>query len=517
MAFSWHLLYDGSATEPELDAESVAGYHALILEAESLGLTPIGVSGAWTIPPLPGLPLTPASPHLPDPNVPEARVVCIPDQGEKYVEMAHVRDQMFEALASEFAEIQYWLVGYDPTYSYFDCRGEQMDLPELVPFMVDTLHRIRQTLRQASPGALVIADFLGSRGIPIVIRSREISPRDMMNLIRTEISRRGADESDYFDSWVSDLFPDVLLDRPGGGASGTPLWAPGPEYRRRTKPGPGTGPRAAGTQGWNIKYLQEFPNSSFDVSVTYADWDDIQAGPSQLQPTTASGNRAIMSLVPPPTGFVFSVNGIKTNPAVDIVPDQEFDSSQEERNRWVVVGDYYEKIRPTTHADSHNAVFLRVNERDWDPNQAGNDNQTRFGCFFYAGITSRTNCNNTPCGSLQLESDRINASTGVQKLLNFQLSEDPWSYSSHLYRCQLVERQYLDHVLGWQLAWQAEVYDLTDNSQLIGTRPWIVQYLLTYLFSMEIPPLNGSELMVAFGFDDGKVELERTGSAYWIY
>lgn len=134
----------------------------ILAAVEDAGITPMGVFPTWIFPPSVEAALTPPSHFASFTDVPEALISCVPDlDGSEYGRLIHLRSEMVSLLARRFPSVRFWIVGYEPSLPFFDCSGRQLDLPSMIVYMADTLKSVREALRQANAGTLVVAHFLG--------------------------------------------------------------------------------------------------------------------------------------------------------------------------------------------------------------------------------------------------------------------------------------------------------------------------------------------------------------------
>jgi hypothetical protein len=408
-------------------------------------------------------------------------------------------------------------------------RNRELALTDLIRFFTDTLNGINHAIKSQTPGAVIIAHFLGRTGIPIFVRGQLVQPRQLVDGIQAEIRLRGDTPGKYYDAWITTLDSELLRDRfpeptplvpfgSGTTTDSTASWKSLP-----------TGPVLpfVETPGWNIKYLEEFTVITSDLVADYADWENWRTPAVRTTATVPTVGappnygRAQVRLTGPPD----SIGGAVTAPVTpDVVPDAEFKELYPERNKWTAVHDFVPVI-PTNPPTVHAAAFLRVLDRTWQGDLGPYDDQTRFGGFAYGGnaITADA-CQNQPCGALQLTGDDTTAippqSKGKTKLLHFPLMEHPWSFFNHTYRVQIIEREYWHSLdLRYELQWRAEVYDLTDSGQWLGNSDWIWEWSVPNVFGVEIPtPLGSSKLIFGLGPGTaGGIDSERTGTSYWVY
>ncbi|HEY2933229.1 MAG TPA: hypothetical protein VGK99_15930 [Acidobacteriota bacterium] len=276
--------------------------------------------------------------------------------------------------------------------------------------------------------------------------------------------------------------------------------------------------------GWNVFHLEEFSNDTSDLVATYADWEDFRTdlALAEITRTVVTGGKAQFRLqnpTPPPTPVeLTSVTGAVTREVptyLDVVPDQSFQQSGTERNKWTAVADFYTvPLPPLDPLSAHIAVFIRVNNRDWNkelPSIGTYPDQTRFGCYI----------NGNSQGVLQFTGDDLRPSRAGYGNTNqdnlFQLIENPFASSGKLYRVQIIERQVLEAFQPWKTFWKAEVYNITDNL-LIGSSSEINEFTITGNYQIDIPALASSKLGMGFGAGKaGGVDVERTGTSYWSY
>lgn len=150
---------------------------------------------------------------------------------------------------------------------------------------------------------------------------------------------------------------------------------------------------------------------------------------------------------------------------------------------------------------AHTGVFIRMHDReDWSP-----PNPTRFGCTVYP----------TGEGRLQFTGeDLANPGSGKNQLFSFSVSPNPFS-GSEMARVQVIEREWF-HPLSylWEPWWMAEVY---QNGQRTGYHDWVGSWTLEYIYGIGIPDLAGSRLGWGLIGSVNGIDVERTGTAYWVY
>ncbi len=103
---------------------------------------------------------------------------------------------------------------------------------------------------------------------------------------------------------------------------------------------------------------------------------------------------------------------------------------------------------------------------------------------------------------------------GKSQLFSFAVSPNPFA-SSDLARVQIIEREWF-HPLSfvWEPWWMAEVH---QNGQRIGYRDWVGSWTLENVYGIGVPDLTGSKLGWGLTGDANGIDVERTGTAYWIY
>jgi hypothetical protein len=274
--------------------------------------------------------------------------------------------------------------------------------------------------------------------------------------------------------------------------------------------------------GWNVKCCEDFTQGNTNDITTWADWEDylITLDNWYLNPIPVQSGLAQLRLFDH-QGTDWMVAAAKTTTRMDVVPDQEFDSQGTypgaERNRWVGVMDFYPKVG-SGWDHTHTGVLIRVNDRNWDSQDPSDDNQTRFGTTVYNGLVGA--CTSGPgCGALQVTGDKVGTggSQGKTRVLNFNLSQDPWENMNDRFRAQIVEREWF-HPLSfvWEPWWRAEV--LNDQGNLLGYYGWLGEWTIENIMGIEVPELNGSKLLFALSEkEQGGVDADLTGTAYWIY
>ena len=516
---SVHRLYFESQNEDTLNPQRVDEIRLLLEDSEDRGLTPVGVSTTWVFPEFTEAPRVPASDFVGFTDLPEVRLHCVPARADEYQRLLNVRERMYTTMAQTYPEISAWIVGYEPSFPFFDCSGEPLQLPQLVPFIVDTLESLQATLKSLQPNSTVIAHFLGASRFRIFIGDEVVQPRLMQNLILEEIQLRGRPASDYFDLLVSDLFPDLLLDRSEETEN---LTAPRDDRRLMSY-------SPQGDPGWVQKTMENFETDSDDLVEDYDYWDDVDTAVAIDEAINVSNvtppEDQVAELKLPSTDPTLSLSGAKSNSEIDFVPDAEFKSSTYERNKWTAVADFFPVVAPVDPDESgvHMGVGIRVEDRTW----GGTADQTRFMADIFGGEQDFSPCfvdmEHFPCAALQFTGNDVNnSSVGKTKLLHFDLDEEPFDFETHLYRTQIVEREVLHPIsLTWELKWYMEAWDLTDTNDCIGTSLDIWEWTVENVYGVEIPTsLSESNLFFAWGAadsDDGEVDVERTGTSYWNY
>lgn len=489
-----HNVFLDSRDVKSINEDAAKSYRNSILEAKIAGLIPVGNTTSWVFPSFVEVPKVPIF-HNPSPNTVLVRQACIPELlGPEYSSLAEIRNQLYGTLAREFPEVSTWVVGLEAEFDFRDCNGEQLELEEMVRFIVDTLVGTTRAIKEETPGATVIGHFLGNPHIPIVIQGRLIQPSTFAQLIDAELGQRLTNQSNIPDLWISDLAPQLLVDR----FPRNPVMV---DFEA-------SGSRSA---GWNVKWLEEFTSTTSNLVTNYDEWDDIDYNPSISDKTVIAVNadeEAELRLVTSSKQYD-SFAAARSNPnEVDVVPDDEFDSGVANRNKWTAVMDFF-PVEETDDSSVHAGGFLRVNDRTME--------QTRFGTIAYSGDRSTSPCASEPCGAIQFTGDDDeNPSQLLTELKYFELDEQPWDYPTHLYRVQIIEWEHEVPVLGWHLVWKAEIWDLTDND-LIGSSSSYTEYTVSS-WGIDIPGLSDS--MIAFGLssgDDGGIDNERTGTSYWEY
>lgn len=338
----WQSPHTGS-----IDAAAASEYHSQIQEAQRLGFTAIGTSTVWVFPPFAGGPQVPETKISLFTNVPEARIACIPPRGTAdYQRLVEIRNSMWATMAKEFPEIQHWIVGYEPNFIFYDCSGQQLQLQDLLVFFVDTLEGANSAIKSNNSNAVVIAHFLGRSPTPIDVRNQLVQPRQIVEGVQLEIARRAGVQASYFDEWVFELDPELIVDR----------------YPESSVPVAfGSSAPTILTSGWNTKYLEEFTVNTSDLVLNYADWNDWRTTIVRTITVVSSGYAQFRL-----SGPDLSVGGaITANNSPDVVPDQEFTTQYPERNKWTAVMDFLPvPATPPPTPGAHAAVFLRVLDRN---------------------------------------------------------------------------------------------------------------------------------------------------------
>jgi len=266
--------------------------------------------------------------------------------------------------------------------------------------------------------------------------------------------------------------------------------------------------------GWpaSAYWIEEFDAGATTDLVGDADydWSDIRTQTTKKDISVHSDEYAICQYNETSGTYVAAA---VTDPGVDVVPNEYFESSQYERNRWTAVADFW-GVNETQHDPAHGGVMFRVNDRTWD----GNPDQTRFGTIVYSKeITKTPGCSNEACAGLQIAGDdSSDPTTSAGAVFYFSLDEFPWDYPTTLYRAQIQEREVYSQ-REWKLQWLAEVYEV-GNSTLIGDYGWLWQSTVENNLGVDIPELNWSKLMfgVALG-RDVRVDFERCATNYYEY
>lgn len=510
----------------EIDEEEAWQDERILAAVGDAGLTPMGVFPTWLFPPSAQAALTPPSHFASFTDAPEALISCVPDlDGSEYGRLIQLRGGMVSLLARRFPSVRFWIVGYEPDLPFFDCSGRQLDLPSMIVYIADTLKSVREALRQVNSDTLVVAHFLGASGIPIEIRAELVQPSEILAGLAAEIERRGDSAADYYDLSITDFVPSLALDRFPEPTTFVPFsHSASLQPRRAAKvDAEGHGPDLV-TGNWSTSpyWADYFSASRSTLSGSGTDWNEWRTDTDHnyIKSTPVNSGQAHMVMGAPPVGKEATVLGGVTKPTVDVIPDEHFGSSGfVSRNRWIAVMDFYPSQDPNPNG-IHAGVFLRVNDREWN----GLPDQTRFGSVAWGGYLGDPTCGSSYCGALELLGDDANYennSVPKLKLVNFTLSEFPWSFSSHLYRIQILEEERFDPLNLWQVYWRAEVVDLSDQ-QTVGSSNWFSEWSVLNNYGIKKPGLTGSKLAIGFGPGQdqpfaGAVDADLVGTAYWIY
>jgi hypothetical protein len=483
----YRLLWNGKAIDA-LDPTAVAAYHSLIAHAADLNLGIIGTSTTWIFPPGAQPTLVPPDPDAESLEVPERRIACVPGlDTEEYVRLRGLRARMWATYVREFSEVDTWIIGFEPDFPFYACDGRQLSLDQVVRFAADALGDLKGSISAENAGATVIGHFLGVSGIPLRVNGQLVQPKQIVEGLADEIRRRGHQTSDYFDQLASALDPTLLDDR----YPELPLNLESTCYTCSKDYCTSTAPWSCA--GWNVKCCEEFQVASSDVVRDYWEWDEWLTSAQPVSPS-ASGGWAQIRLQPG------SLGGAVSHPQLDIVPDIEFDSEVLERNRWTAVQDFRRAGIPEP-GSAHAGAFIRMHDRpNWQP-----PNPTRFGCIVYP----------TGEGKLQFTGDDLaEPGQGKSQLFSFTVSPNPFA-SPDLARVQIIEREWLHPLRGlWEPWWMAEVH---QNGKRIGYRDWVGSWTLENVYGIGVPDLTGSKLGWGLTGDANGIDVERTGTAYWVY
>ena len=226
-----------------------------------------------------------------------------------------------------------------------------------------------------------------------------------------------------------------------------------------------------------------------------------------------ANNKATLYLIDPPNDK-WSATGARTLES-KVPSSTEFHQNEAgtKRNRWTAVSDFYAKER-FEDQEAHHAIFLRVNERTWHKGKDRIPTQTRFGCYIHGRLKTKQ-------GYLQLTSNKPGArNTKAQKLIHFNLKEDPFAHPDRWYRVQIHEEQrYEDDK--WVTYWMAEVWRLAQGNlavRQLGDSGWESEVTIKNSYGVDIPELSGSKIMIGAGPGTaGTVQVSRVATNHWTY
>ncbi len=412
---------------------------------------------------------------------------------------------MYRTLVKEFPQLEYWVLGYEPNFEFYDCEGKRLGLEELIVFFADTLEECTTVIKSVAPETTVIAGFLGGSGSPITVDNKLIQPRTIVALVEAEISQRGGRQSDYFDEWITSLDATLYEDR------------------YPTEPTmffPGSGEAKSG--GWGTTYWHDdFDRTASDLNddADY-DFDDpiLHTGLVPVDIDVDEGNdRAELRLENVVSGKE-SIAAMMTeylDPHKKVVPDEDFDSDTLERNLWTAVGDFYPVQAPSLDK-VHFGVFIRCHDRpDLDE-----PNPTHFGTISYdrdaahGGICGAND--DEGCGGLQFQGGDEDGDD-IQGLILYELSAE---ISSGQHRLQILEREYFHLLnLSWQLQWRSEVWKL-GSSPALGYWDWVWEWTVENVYGVMIPELDGSAFIASYCCQDGDagdIDVNYVGTVAWDY
>jgi len=575
--FSVYRFFWNSPDPETISEEAAREARSQIAAAVDQKRSIMGNTTVWVFPPFANAPTVPPPTPIPleySKRVPKQFVP--PFDSPEYQRLSDVRNRMLATLVRSFPEVQYWVIGYEDSLEFFyEPDGAKLRTERLVRFAVDALEASYQVIKHENPSAIVVGHFLGSPTSPIKIADEIIQPADLFAMLSAEMASRGKPSSVFYDLWITFFDPTLLLARdeeqpvrfdPNGSTSASqaavadggtwrgragsslqstplgnrgslrnsaraplrPAWRPTlkrgilGEFPDQTDPIP---------TGWNV-YWQEELETDGDLVDDYADWEDWQTNETetQLTDTDVTSGLARLKTVDVTGSLLNSIGGGRTPDDLDIVPHQYFNATTSYRNYWTAVQDFYPTSTPPYGA--HTPVCIRVNDRTYD----GQPNQTRLCGWTYAG--SHADCNNQPCGALQLTGDYGSQSTYRHALYFFALTKNgnpfsPFSHQSTRFRAQIHERQALSGwPPQWVTEWRAEVWDLDEtdpNLALIGYSSWVTEYMLNNNWGISTPELSVGELgqpgwhssryAIGIGPGDGNgyIDTYFTGVAFWQY
>jgi len=518
--FSVHRLFGHDLDPLEINASAAAEYHTLIEDIDARGRIAVGTMPSWVFPPL----VNP--PHLPTPPPPFSDVQrrsCIPFGADtEYQRLSATRNEMFSALASEFPEVDYWIIGLEPRMFFISCEGERLTTKRLVRFAADTLKGATEGIRLANPEATVIAHFLGQSGIPITARGRDnVQPAELLVRINLRILRRGERFSDYYDFWSIALDPTLIFNR---------VYNEKPPLPVDLGPFDTDGcdeeiPPEDMVPGWNIKCLEGFLVPTDSIQDDYDWWRTAFHDPSdpdniyEYLDVPVNINRfAELQLRPPslPGKQTTAFSIISVPEEVDFVPDREIEDqeSEDEGQYWATVFDFENAVAPDepnsfwTHAGSYLRIVPISNEQE----------QTRFGALLWADLHPGECGQTAPaCGAVQISGT---TDAGQCDFFFFDLDESPWEHPETQYRIQMSERFRFDSLRReGRFQWKAEIYNLEEPSEPpIGESIWVDESDLTGEGCNVGIPERGDR--VGWGLASGlsgQVWGTRVGTSFWVY